>query len=218
MYSCILFDMDGTLVNSFEGIYHAYETAFKETGTPFPGASFVRRAIGAPLPLAFSQLAGLDKDKIPKAVACYRRYYREKGMREAYVYEGMKETLQKLKERGCFLGTATLKKEEFARKMLDDLGLLSCFDAVCGADATDSVTKAGLILRAVKLARVKKEDTILAGDTPYDAQGAREAGVDFLAVTYGFGYGKEEKGKIPGAVGTAGNAAEILDIILRTGV
>lgn len=64
MYKCILFDMDGTLVNSYAGIYHAYRYAFETLGLPFGGETFVRRAIGAPLPLVFSQFAGLQADAV----------------------------------------------------------------------------------------------------------------------------------------------------------
>ncbi|MGI6011843.1 MAG: HAD family hydrolase [Ruminococcus sp.] len=217
MYKCILFDLDGTLVNSFEGICHAYEMAFQKIKKPFPGKDFVRKAIGAPLPFAFRHLAGVAEEEIVQAVACYREYYHAEGIREAFVYEGVQKVLAELKARGCFLGTATLKKEEFARKMLQQLGLLSYFSAVCGTDEKDSATKAELILRAMKLAQADRRNTILVGDTPYDERGAGEAGVDFLAVTYGFGFCGSKPQEISRAVYVAQKASEILPFLIRAG-
>ena len=188
MYKCILFDMDGTLVNSYAGIYHAYRYAFEALGLPFGGEAFVRRAIGAPLPQVFSQLAGVQPDTVPQAVELYRDYYARRGKHEVEVYSGMAQTLRQLKEAGSFLGVATLKKEDFAREMLESCGILRCFDTVCGMDAADSLTKADLLRRGMQCAGAAPEDTVLVGDSEFDIAGAKKAGVDFLAVTYGFGF------------------------------
>ena len=188
MYKCILFDMDGTLVNSYAGIYHAYRYAFETLGLPFGGETFVRRAIGAPLPLVFSQFASLQADAVPRAVELYRAYYARRGKHEAEVYSGMAQVLRQLREDGSFLGVATLKKEDFAREMLEGCGILSCFDTVCGMDAADSLTKADLLRRGMQRAGAAPDDTVLVGDSEFDVTGAKEAGVGFLAVTYGFGF------------------------------
>lgn len=192
MYKCILFDMDGTLVNSYAGIYHAYRYAFERLGLPFGGEAFVRHAIGAPLPLVFSRAAGMREEAVPRAVELYREYYARRGKYEAEVYSGMAQTLRQLKEAGGFLGVATLKKEEFAREMLQNCGILGCFDSVCGMDAADSLTKADLLRRGMQQAGAAPADTVLVGDSEFDVAGAADAGVDFLAVTYGFGFREAE--------------------------
>ena len=133
-YQCVLFDMDGTLVDSYQGIFHAYRRTMEQMGRTFGGDDFVRRAIGAPLLWVFESLCGMDRAQAERAAAVYRAYYADRGKHEARVYDGMEETLGRLKAAGCFLGAATLKKERFAREMLEEQGILPCFDAVCGMD------------------------------------------------------------------------------------
>ncbi len=196
MYNCILFDMDGTLVDSYPGISRAYQAAFEKMGRAWQGNSFVRRAIGAPLPFVFRELCGMSEADTLQAVSYYRAYYEEKGRHELGVYPGMEETLRRLKGTGRFLGTATLKKEKFAKEILEEQGLLCYFDAVCGMDEGDRFTKSDLIRRCMEQAKAEPRETILVGDSEFDAEGARQAGVEFLAVTYGFGFqDKESWGK-----------------------
>lgn len=188
MYRCVLFDMDGTLINSYDGIFHAYQYTLKKMNTSFGGDVFVRRAIGAPLPFIFKHVCGMDDSEVPKAIQHYRHYYSEKGKQELKVYDGMKQALHSLKDYGCFLGIATLKKESFAKEILKDLGLLSYFDVVCGMDEEDRLTKTILIKKCMQRANASQNETVLVGDSEFDAAGAKEAGIDFLAVTYGFGF------------------------------
>ena len=214
-YKCVLFDMDGTLVNSYEGIFHAYRWTMEQMGRDFGGDNFVRRAIGAPLIWVFENLCGMDRIEAEQAAVRYRTYYANQGKHQAGVYDGMEETLRRLKEAGCFLGVATLKNETFAKEMLDTLRLLSYFDMVCGMDADDRLTKADLIRRCMQGAKSEKKETILVGDSAFDAAGAREAGIAFLAVTYGFGFQKPEQAKEVGAVMVAETAGEIADLLCR---
>ena len=193
MYKCILFDMDGTLVNSYEGIYNSYEYAFKKMNIEFKGKEFVENAIGAPLILTLENLCNMKKDEILKAVEYYRNYYNEKGKSQVKAYNGIKETLEKLKNNGYLLGVATLKRENFAKEILKNLNLLSNFDIVCGMDEKDSLTKADIIKNCISELNIKKEEAILVGDSEFDLKGAKEAGVDFLALTYGFGFRDREK-------------------------
>lgn len=216
-YKCVLFDMDGTLVNSYEGIFHAYRWTMEQTGRNFGGDNFVRRAIGAPLIWVFENLCGMDRVVAEQAAACYRTYYANQGKHQVRVYDGMEETLRRLKEAGCFLGVATLKNETFAKEMLDALGILSYFDIVCGMDASDRLTKADLIRRCMQAAKSEKKETILVGDSAFDAAGAREAGIAFLAVTYGFGFQDQKQLEDCGAIMVAETAGEIADLLCRAG-
>ena len=74
MYNCVLFDMDGTLINSYAGIFHGYQRAFAQLGEKFPGEDLVRRAIGAPLPEVFERLCGFRPEQTRMAVRYYRQY------------------------------------------------------------------------------------------------------------------------------------------------
>lgn len=216
-YRCVLFDMDGTLVDSYEGIFHAYRWTMEQMGREFGGDGFVRRAIGAPLLWVFENLCGMDQPSAEQAAARFRAYYAREGKHQVKVYDGMEETLRRLKAAGCFLGTATLKREPFAKEILKEQGLLSYFDVVCGMDAGDHLTKADLVRRCMQAAKSEKEDTVLVGDSKFDAAGAKEAGVAFLAVTYGFGFHDRENPGDYGAVMIAEDAGVIADLLCTEG-
>lgn len=95
------------------------------------------------------------------------------------------------------LGTATLKKEDFAREILRAQELLGLFDVVCGMDGGDTRSKADLIRRCLSALNVRAEEAVLVGDSEFDAGGAAEAGIAFLPVTYGFGYRETEPHRPP---------------------
>lgn len=193
MYSCVLFDMDGTLVDSYPGIYQAYRYAFEKMGLPFGGKAFVSRAIGAPLPHVFTRLCGLSPEKATQAIGHYRQYYDQQGKHQAAPYPGVERMLRQLRSAGRYLATATLKKEEFAREMLAEQGLLPYFHDVFGADAQGNRSKADLVRLGCAAAGASPGETVLVGDSVFDAEGAQAAGVAFLAVTYGFGFSSVEE-------------------------
>lgn len=212
MYKCILFDMDGTLVNSYEGIYHSYQWAFEKSGHSFPGEGFVQKAIGLTVPQALERLGKFSEDEIAELTKDYREYYARQGKYEAFPYPGIETLLKKLKKAGCFLGTATLKRTDFAVEMLDTFRLLSFFDAVCGMDEKDTKTKADLIEEGRRLAGASRKETVLIGDSLSDAQGAGMAEVDFLAVTYGFGF---QKGSLPEEVKMTADTVDAIEKVLK---
>ncbi|MGI5894059.1 MAG: HAD family hydrolase [Candidatus Merdivicinus sp.] len=187
-YSCVLFDMDGTLVDSYQGIFESYRWTMQRMNREFGGDAFVQRAIGAPLIWVFRELCDMSFSEAEQAAACYREYYAAKGKHQIRVYDGMKETLLQLQKADCRLGVATLKSEQFAKEILAEQGLLHIFDTVCGMDTGDHFSKADLIQRCIRILGSRREETILVGDSAFDAEGARETGIAFLAVTYGFGF------------------------------
>lgn len=188
MYKCVLFDMDGTLVNTYQGIFNSYQYAFDKMNLPFERDKFVGSVIGAPLLSVFQDTLGLSKEDSLKAVSYYRDYYSLQGKLEAKVYNGMQELLSFFKQNNILLGVATLKRETFALEILENLNLLHFFDVVYGIDDNDQRTKAELLQLCMESLHVPPSDSILVGDSEYDLLGAQEAGIDFLAVLYGFGF------------------------------
>ena len=214
MYSCVLFDMDGTLINSYAGIFHGYQRAFAQLGKIFrekiwcagPSAHRFRRYL--------SGFAASARSRPVWRCGITGNITTKKGKHEAFAYAGIADTLCRLKAAGYFLGTATLKKEAFALEMLEELELLPYFDAVCGADADGRLAKADLIQMGMGRAGARPQQTVLVGDSLYDAKGARQAGVAFLAVTYGFGFrSAEEARQEPGVSMVARNPEEIARLL-----
>lgn len=212
-YKCILFDLDGTLVNTFPGILHSYEYVASKMDLPAPTEKIVNEAIGAPLAEVFREKFRLDEEQVTKAMEHYRERYAESGIYEVENYPEMTEVLKQLKENGLFVGVATLKKEEFAKEMLGNLGMSEYLDVIVGMDGKDKLTKAGMIQKALSLLQQKSSETVLIGDSFYDAVGAEEAGVDFIGVTYGFGFKTEEDVKQYKNVGNISLPMELLGVI-----
>lgn len=209
---CVIFDLDGTLANTYPGIFNSYRYACEKLGIASPTDQVVGEAIGAPLLEVFERRFNLPKDVAVEGTKHYRVYYAEQGLLEATAYEGMGETLCTLKERGYWLGVATLKKEDFAVRILENLGLAKYFDVIVGMNDGDSLTKAQMLEKVVTTLSCDTQQAAMIGDSSYDAIGAKEAGVKFIPVTYGFGFADKEEAGIYDNIGIIDTAKELLDI------
>ena len=116
-YNIFLFDLDGTLTDSSLGITNSVIYALKKYGITVEDRRSLYRFIGPPLTDSFRDFYGFSEEKALEAVGFYREYYRDKGIFENRVYEGMEETLKELKNRGKRLIVATSKPEPFARRI-----------------------------------------------------------------------------------------------------
>lgn len=191
-YRVVLFDLDGTLLDTSEGIYNGTDYMTEQMGLERVPDDVKPTFIGPPLSQRYNKYFGLEGDELKKAVATYRSYYGEKGYRESRPYPGMEELLHWLRSQGIKTGVATMKREDMAFKSIEAAGLLDLFDVVVGNSDFDAKTKAGLIEDALLILGEDRDGCVLIGDTVIDADGAREADVDFIAARYGFGL-KDEK-------------------------
>lgn len=212
-YECVLFDLDGTLANTYEGIFNSYKYAAEQMDLPLPTEKLVNEAIGAKLTEVFRDKFDLDDIRVDEATAHYRKRYADHGIYEACSYPQMDQVLRHLKESGLRVGVATLKKEEFAKQMLEHLNLAQYFDVIVGMDTKDNLTKAGIIQKILSILGQEAVKTVLVGDSFYDALGAEEAGVDFIGVTYGFGFKKVKDVQKYKNIATVNMPIEICDII-----
>lgn len=184
----IVFDMDGTLADTSPGILNSHRYAHQTMDTPVPGEAVLRSVIGGPLLQTYQECFGFSKPEAKTAVAHYRDYYRREGVHQAALYPGIPQLLHSLQTQGILLGVATLKAEAFATDMFRQMGVYDCFAAICGMDENDTRTKAELIRRCMALVDAVPTETLLVGDSIHDWEGACAAGVDFIGVTYGFGF------------------------------
>ena len=187
MYKTIIFDLDGTLLNTSEGVLNSIKYALDKMGAKQLPYEMAKRFIGPPLQEAFEKIAGFKGDDIDLAVLHYRKNYKENGaIFEAEVYDGIIDVLKHLKNEGRKICVATLKPEDSAKRVLAHFGLAEYFDYI-GGNKEEKSTKAGLIAEGLAATSTAPEEAVLIGDGIFDLYGAQEAGVDFIAAAYGFG-------------------------------
>lgn len=190
----ILFDLDGTLINSQEGITKGVQYALRESmGIEEPDLESLRCFIGPPLALMFDQKYHVQAEKIEPTVAKYREYYDAVGMNECELYPGVRETLQHLRQKGCVIGLASSKPESNCVKILKNHGVADYFDYIVGASVGPERREKVLVLEEAfrRMGVDDRSQVVLIGDTKYDAAGAVKAGIDCIGVTYGFGTREE---------------------------
>lgn len=195
-YNVVLFDLDGTLLDTSEGIFNSVRFAEKMMGfNPLPTEK-LKNFIGPPPIKSYMENHNASKMQAETATKYHRQYGAEYGIFEANVYEGISELLNKLKSNGVKLGVCTLKRQDIAEKVLQNFELYNYFDVIVGIDQQESLTKKGTIDIALKkLDFCNRKDVVLVGDSRYDADGAEQAGVDFLGVLYGFGLDEDDSYK-----------------------
>ncbi|MGD9560212.1 MAG: HAD family hydrolase [Oscillospiraceae bacterium] len=188
MWTDILFDLDGTLTDSAEGVTNSVCYALREMGLPIPQPAVLERFIGPPLAESFRQVGGLDAAQTKLAVKHFRVYFSKEGVRQNTVYDGMFPLLEKLKSAGRRLYVATNKAEFFARRVLDMRGLMPYFDLVAGSDLvrTDE-TKADMVARVLQQSGADPAGAVMVGDRRHDVEGAKANGIACVGVLYGYG-------------------------------
>lgn len=189
-YKILLFDLDGTITDSEEGILNCVRYGLTSCGFPIPDYDTLKAFIGPPLVVSYQELCGLSYEDTEAAIFKYRERYSEKGIFENRVYEGMTKLLFDLKNDGYRLALATSKPEMFARRILSHFGISEAFDAVAGSSINrEDETKADMIRLAMERLGLKENDrsgVLMIGDRKHDILGAKECGVDILGVKYGY--------------------------------
>ena len=198
-YDILLFDLDGTLTDSAEGIMNCAEYALNSLGITEPDRSKLLRFIGPPLIDSFMEFYGMDRENALKAVAAYRERYPVKGIFENRVYDGIPETLGLLKRSGFRLAVATSKPEIYAVRILDYFDLAKYFEVVTGAELSGKRNaKSEVIEECLKrLGNPDRGTVLMIGDRKHDVEGAKACGVKCAGVK--FGYAEENELENAGA-------------------
>ena len=211
-YKYILFDFDGTLTDSSEGIFKSLTYAFEFYGHGTPSLDLLKKFIGPPLYHSFTVYCGFDDKHAWEMTDKYRERYRVKGYLESCLYDGVADLLKALKERGYILATASSKPLHFIDRICENLDIKKYFDFLGGTEFDNtSESKATVIENAMKNIGASLNDTLMVGDTKFDINGAHQVGIPCVAVTYGFG--TLEDFKEYKAEYIIDKAEEILDIV-----
>lgn len=209
-----IFDFDGTLADTSEGILYCYDHGAAQLGyVPAPREQY-EGVIGGHVDAGFRKVYGMDRALSERAMQIYRKLYQEKGMYLAHLYDGMERTLRRLKDAGIRIALATLKHERFAEKMLQNLGVADYFDCICAFDGSAGCDKKVLLHRVCRTLNIPEQDSVLIGDSVFDAIGAEQAGMDFLAVTYGLGFRNAAQAQEQANVGVLASADEIYPALI----
>ncbi len=206
----ILFDLDGTLTDSGEGIMNCAVFALSHYGIEAPTQAQLRTFVGPPLTESFTRF-GVPQDQLGKAVEIYRSRYIPIGMYENHPYEGIRELLQKLCDDGHKLYVATSKPEWMSIKILEYFDLAKYFTIICGA-ATDFSRNSKEAVIAYLLEQIGTQDNAtMVGDTAFDVIGAKEHGIPTIGVSWGYGL-KEDMVKA-GAVAIADTMEQLYQLL-----
>lgn len=193
MRKTVLFDLDGTIIDSGEGVTRCVQHALTSFGYGEQPREALNRFIGPPLHISFEEFYNMTPEEAQKAVAVYRERYREKGVFENELYDGVPELLKALYEREITLVLATSKPLVFAEQILGYLGLKQYFSHIIGSNLDNTMTdKAEVVACALRKTGVSdKSAAIMVGDRKFDIIGAKANGIASVGVLYGYG-SKEE--------------------------
>lgn len=209
----ILFDLDGTISNSKEGITKCVQYALQSFDIYEENLSKLESFIGPPLVDSFMKYYNFSETKAKEATKKYRQRYSEIGVHEAEIYPNVEECLIELKNRNFFIGLASSKPEDFCKTVLEDFNIIQYFDDIVGATLDGKISSKKDVLEEVfsRNNNLKKEDSLLIGDTVYDILGAKYIGIPCIGVSYGFG--KVEEMKKAGATTIIDDIPELVDLL-----
>jgi phosphoglycolate phosphatase len=210
----VLFDLDGTLVDSSPGIHAAVRYAAAALGRPEPTAPQLRGMVGPPLQDGFALVLGVPVADVSRAVAAYREHYAAGALLQATVHDGVPDLLAALRAAGATLAVATSKPEPFAVRLLEHTGLLPAFASVHGATMDGLVRHKDQVVAAALAAHPDGRDPVLVGDRSHDVLGAAAHGLPCI----GAGWGPAEDGELEtaGAVAVAATPMDVLPVLERT--
>lgn len=210
MAKTIIFDLDGTLTDSGEGILNCAELALRHFGLPIPDRKTLRVFVGPPLHDTFVKF-GVPEDKAEEAVAVYRSRYTTVGKFENTPYPGVHAMLQALVDREHTLLVATSKPEGMAKEIMDKFELSQYFQRICGASLDRSRSSKEDVIAYLLNLNGTAQNMVMVGDTAFDVLGAAAHRIPTVGVSWG--YGSVEEMRDAGAIAIANTMDELLSIL-----
>lgn len=203
--SAVLFDLDGTLLDSQRGIIESFRRACEETGLgPVPPDEAIAREIGPPFEVLLRNLGfELPPEEVERFVASYRAHYWDLGPQLSPPFEGIPQVLEelsRLKEEvpGLVVGVATNKLTPVAKRVLEQVGLGRYFDVIQGLEPGLRPKPApDILLRALSQSGARPETCLFVGDTESDLLTARAAGTRSGLAAYGYGADAVSRSLVP---------------------
>lgn len=199
-YSCILFDLDGTITDSAPGIIASLGWMFRQLGYPVPPPSELLRYVGPPMLESLHEIGGFGTEQAEHALEVYRAHYLRTGLFTSSIYDGIEPVLAAIHASGIPFSTATSKPETPTNIILDHYDLKKYFTIITGA-SDDEVrsSKADVVAEALRRLTALGADIsnpIMVGDREHDVQGAAENSVPTIFADWGYGSVEEQAGTV----------------------
>ena len=193
-YKLAIFDLDGTLIDSSYGIFDTIYDTIQHFSLPDLTSEQLRTFIGPPIERSFQHYYPQLSSQQQKELCCFfRDQYKKEHLLHAALYDGISELLKKLQSCQISTAVATYKRQCFADAILTHLQLSPHLNVICGSDMEGKLTKTDIIQQTISLAGIQDiTQVVMIGDSDNDAIGAQQIGLDFIGVTYGFGFQSEQ--------------------------
>lgn len=188
MYNTVLFDLDGTIINTTTGVMKAVEITLSQLNLCLSDPKLLSKFVGPPMQSSMMKYFDMTPKQALEAANQFRANYLKHSLFDAQLYPGALKLLSGLKTAGYRIAVATNKSHDNAIAILTHFGVAEYCDFMMGSDLTGKLKKADIVLACLDALNADKEDAVLVGDSDLDAEGAEHAGIDFIAVTYGFGF------------------------------
>lgn len=216
-WKAVVFDNDGTLLNNVEGDINSVKYTIEKLGYEPLSEELLHTFTGPPVKMRMQEIYDLSEAEAMNAMQVFREHYEKYDLLKSRVYPGIKEILQYLRKREIKIAVATNKRTDMAQKVLAYCGLANEIEVISGSDREGKMTKTQILKSALTAIGVTElSDAVMVGDSSNDAVAAREVGLDFIGLTYGFGFKTEEDVKKFPYVAAASGVAELYELIKRT--
>ena len=220
LYQYIIFDLDGTLIKSEEGLYDSITYALEKSGVHPGDRKDMKRMIGPVLWESFQKFYNMSAEEADRANAYFTEFYDREGIYNASVYEGVEQMLKTLQNAGMILLVVTAKPRDMAETVLNHTGIDQYFQAVIGPARGNKKTDKGSLLKealsflaTTRTDHFHKDQTVMVGDRMFDIEGAGEAGIRSIGVLYG--YGDRQELTDAGATLLADTPADVVKLLCK---
>lgn len=214
-YHAVIFDVDGTLLDTTEGIVNSVKYTLEQQKLPMLSEQQLLSFIGPPIQESFRDNLGIeDIYQLQRLATIFRDRYKSVELLRAKAYEGIYQLCDELKDRNIQIAVATYKRQDYAIELLKHFKFDRYSCTLFGSDHENKLKKVDIIRKCIedmKLQSKDYHDVVMVGDSWHDANGAKQIGIDFIGVTYGFGFKtKEEIMHYQCSVGSVNRPSDLL--------
>ncbi|CAA0131708.1 putative protein [Mycolicibacterium vanbaalenii] len=208
----VIFDLDGTLTDSAEGIVASFRHALQTVGAAVPDGDLVSRIVGPPMHHTLREM-GLG-EQADAAIAAYRADYISRGWSMNRPFTGIPALLADLQSAGVRLAVATSKAEPTAQRILAHFGLDTCFEVIAGASVDGSrASKADVLAHALAQLAPVPDRVVMVGDRSHDVEGAAVHGIGTIVVGWGYGRADFAAGDSPRAQAHVASVDDLREVL-----